>query len=99
MEQFFGNNVENDETSATLKSLNSEMLTERKANVFYGLCLDKGLQVGIGVSTSMFVPKTILLPLTQNEERVRKEFDSDVMGRCERSVILDIKTGELISDI
>ena len=46
MQAFFNNGAMEDEKSDKLKELSSDLLTERKSNIYYGLAFDKMLNFG-----------------------------------------------------
>ena len=54
MDVFFGT-TDAGEAKGVLAELNREVLTERKANIYYGLALDKMFKVGANIKTSMFI--------------------------------------------
>ena len=77
MDVFFGT-ADVGETKGVLAELNREVLTERKANIYCGLALDKMSKVGANIKTSMFMPKVVLRPVPENEQRVREEVETSI---------------------
>ena len=89
----FFNGGGSDEDSSILKELRRHVLDERKANVYYGLALDKAMQAGIGLQTSMFLPHAVLAPLQPGERRFKDVVECEGAEPQTRSCIENTSSG------
>ena len=69
--------MESDEKAKKARNKTPEDV-QRKANIHYGMALDKGFMAHLGVGLLHFLPMTRLLPLQDGESRYLVEVDTPV---------------------
>lgn len=65
---------------------------ERQKNMMYGLAVDKGIKMGLGIDFNIFRPKNQLRPLADDEKRHLEFVDTPLLGNCKRSCITNVTT-------
>ena len=79
---------------ARREAAQSETEVERKANLWYGLALDKCIKVGLGVDSSKFVVPDPWKPLGLDEHRYFAEVETPVVGVTRRACVENVVTGD-----
>ena len=65
---------------------------QRKANLHFGLALEKQTTLATGIAFSKFIPKHRLRPLQEGEVRYFTVMDSPIDGQVRRSCLFDLAT-------